>query len=337
MPGVIRLSGELGVSRDSVEAAFRELERQNVLRCEGRGRGRFIDLSLAERKEPGLRVAILDYDPPSKNEGWVIDLLHQAEQAGHSAFFAPKTLVELGMKPQRIARLVAETKADAWIVGAGSREVLEWFSAQDFPTFALYGSRRGVSVAGVGPDFLPGLLSLVRKLIHLGHRRIVILSRRGRRNPGSDRLENTLLEEMAANGLPTGSFNLPSWDDQAEGFRRCLESLFKLTPPTALIIEEIQHFVAAVQFCGERGYRIPEDVSLVCVNHDPALALCKPSVAHMSWSTQPMVRQVLRWVDSICRGNEDRRQVMIKAKFVDGGTLGPAPGGARARQTPSIS
>ena len=327
MPGVIRLSGELGVARDSVEAAFRELERQKVLRSQGRGRGRFIDLASGDRKQPGLRVAILDYDPPSKNEGWVIDLLHQAEQAGHSAFFATKTLVELGMSLQRIARLVRETEADAWIVGAGSREVLEWFAEQDFPTFALFGSRKGVRVAGVAPDFLPGLLTLIRQLIRLGHRRIVILSRRGRRVAGSDRLEKSLLAEMAANGLPTGPFNLPSWDDHADGFRRCLESLFKFTPPTALIIEEVPHFMAAMQFCGERGYRIPKDVSLVCATHDPAFALCKPAVAHIAWATPPLVRHVLAWIERISMGKEDHRQMQIKARFIDGGTLGPAPGG----------
>lgn len=326
MPGVIRLSTELGVARDSVEAAFRELERQKVLHARGRGRGRFIDLSVADRKQGGLRVAILDYDPPSKNEGWVIDLLHQAEQAGHSAFFAPKTLVELGMNPQRIARLVKETKADAWIVGAGSREVLEWFAGQGLPTFALFGSRKGVPIAGVGTDYLSALLELVRELIRLGHRRIVILSRRGRRVPGGDRLENLVLAEMARHGLPTGPFNLPAWEDHVKGFRRCLDSLFKLTPPSALIIEEVPHFVAAMQFCSERGYRIPRDVSLVCSTGDPAFNYCSPAVAHIAWTTRPLIREVLRWMDSVARGSEDRRQVDVKAKFIDGGTIGPAPG-----------
>jgi DNA-binding LacI/PurR family transcriptional regulator len=302
MPGVIRLASELGVGRDAVEAAFLELERQGILQSRGKGRGRVIDLSSLGRTASGLKIAILDYDPPSKNEGWVIDLLHQMAEAGHSAFFATKTLVELGMNAQRVSRLVGETEADAWIVGAGSMEVLQWFAGQGIPTFALYGSRKGVAVAGVGPDYLPSLLAVIRRLLSLGHQRIVILSRRGRRSSGSDRLERTLLQEMSAHGLPTSSFNLPSWEDNADGFRRCLESLFKYTPPTAILIEEVPHFVATMQFCGELGYQVPRDVSLICGTSDPAFALCNPPVSHATWATQPMIRRVMRWVDNISRG-----------------------------------
>jgi DNA-binding LacI/PurR family transcriptional regulator len=324
MPGVIRLAEELGVARDSVEGALREMERIGLLSGQGRGCRRIIDLKPAVRTTSGLRIAILDYDPPSKNEGWVVDLLHQMAQAGHSAFFAPKTLVELGMDVKRVSRLVRETEADAWIVGAGTHEVLEWFAAQEKPTFALFGSRKGVPIAGVGPDYLPGLLALIRRLIGLGHRRIVILSRRGRRTAGSGRLERLLLDEMMAHGLPTGPFNLPSWEDCPEGFRHCLDSLFKYTPPTAMIIEEAPHLIATMQFCGERGYRIPQDVSLLCAVSDPAFVLCTPPVAHIRWAPQPLVRRVMRWVHHISQGKEDRRQSLIKAEFIEGGTIGPA-------------
>jgi hypothetical protein len=44
--------------------------------------------------------------------------------AGHSVFFADKCLQELRMEVVRVARLVRRTEADAWVVCAGSREVL---------------------------------------------------------------------------------------------------------------------------------------------------------------------------------------------------------------------
>ena len=147
--------------------------------------------------------------------------------------------------------------------------------------------------------------------------------------PGAARLvapELFLLDEMAAQGLSTGPFNLPTWEDHVEGFRRCLESLFRHTPPTALIIEEVPHFIAALQFCGKRGYRVPGDVSLVCATSDPGFAMCTPSVAYVRWSTRPLVRRVMRWTESISRGKENCRQSLIKAEFVEGGTIGPAGG-----------
>lgn len=61
MPGVIRLAGELGVARNTVEAALRELEREGVLVPQGHGRGRLIDMKGADQAS-GLRVAILPGD-----------------------------------------------------------------------------------------------------------------------------------------------------------------------------------------------------------------------------------------------------------------------------------
>ena len=51
------------------------------------------------------------------------------------------------MDAGRVSRFVRKTKADAWIVCAGSREVLEWFSAQPVPAFALFGRRDGLPIA----------------------------------------------------------------------------------------------------------------------------------------------------------------------------------------------
>lgn len=73
---------------------------------------------------------------------------------------------------QRVARLMAGTDAGAWIVSAGSHDVLEWFAAQPVPTFALFGRRGNVPLAGVGPDHLSAHLAAVRRLLELGHRRI---------------------------------------------------------------------------------------------------------------------------------------------------------------------
>ncbi len=43
------------------------------------------------------------------------------------------------MDLRRIARFDEGTEADAWVVGAGSRELLEWFNGRMTPTFALFG------------------------------------------------------------------------------------------------------------------------------------------------------------------------------------------------------
>ncbi len=156
----------------------------------------------------------------------------------------------------------------------------------------------------------------VQRLVQLGHRRIVSLSNRGRNGDGPRYTQRLFLNELEAQGLEWSSYNLPSWDNGKNGFRRCLESLFRHTPPTALIIEEAPYFFATLQFCGDRNLRVPEDVSIISEEHAASFDFANPSVAHSEWDYRPMVRRIVLWADNIARGKEDKRQTRIKVRFV---------------------
>ena len=326
MPGVGWLAAELGVNHKTVEAALRLLQNEGLLENQGVGRKRRIVPSETGVAHP-LRIAILTHEPMALTEGYAVELQHLLNAAGHHAFFAETSLTELGMKVAGIRRLVARTAVDAWVIIAGSREVLEWFVEQQIPAFALFGRRDGLPIAGVGPDKLTTVTSAARCLIGLGHRRIVLLSRTERRLPEPGNSERAFLDELNAHGIATGAFNLPEWKDSAEGFHGCLEALFGLTPPSALIVDEAPFFVAAQQFLGRHRLRVPEDVSLVCTDGDRAFSWCKPAVSHIRWDTRPVLRRIVRWTNNLGRGKRDLRQTLTPAEFVPGGTIGPVRGG----------
>ena len=323
LPGVDRLAVELGVSRKTVEAALRQLEGEGILVRQGQGRKRSI-VQQGGQARPGLRVAVLLSEAADRHLDYLVEFMHELEEKGHTASYAPGSMVELGMDLKRIARLVGGTEADAWVVGAGSGEILEWFCGQATPAFALFGRRSGLPMAGVGPDKRPAMAAAARALMRLGHRRIVLLARPRRRLPKPGESEQVLLDELAAHGLPTGPYNLPDWEESTKGFHARLESLFRMTPPTALIIQEAPFYVAALQFCASRGLRVPQDVSLICTDADVDFRFCQPPVSHIRWDTDPVVRRILRWTDNVSRGKADVRQTLIPAEFVPGGTIGPA-------------
>jgi len=241
MPGVNQLARSLGVSPKTVIAAMKQLEREGMLQGQGPRRRSRIVLPTGAAEGRRLRVAILDYEAPALTE---IELQHLLEGAGHTAFFAGKSLQELGMDVRRVARLVAKTGPDAWVVCAGSGEVLEWFAAQPVPAFALFGRRRNVPLAGVGPNHLPACLAAVRRLLEHGHQRIVMLVRRERREGGPGDIERAILDKMAAHGIGTGPYNLPDWENSREGFQQVLDQLYRVTPPSALILDEACLFPA---------------------------------------------------------------------------------------------
>jgi DNA-binding LacI/PurR family transcriptional regulator len=322
MPGRNQLTEELGVSPRTVELAFELLEKEGVLAAQGTGRRRVISAADVEIRPPLLRVALLMGDHASR----LPNILHHLlDRAGHRSFFPSKTLFDLDMDVRRVARLVREVRADAWIVGAGSRAILEWFAEQPTPAFALFGHRYGLPIAGVGPDKAPVMAEAARHLIHLGHRRISLIHRRSLRLPQPTPILRAFLDELEAAKIITGVFNLPEWEESGPGFERILNSLFAHTPPTALILDEPFQYHAAYHQITRRGLRVPEDVSLVCTDDHPTFAWCRPTVAHFFWDYRPVVRRAVRWANNIALGKEDRRQSGTKAKFVAGGTIGPAP------------
>jgi DNA-binding LacI/PurR family transcriptional regulator len=324
MPGVLKLEADLGVNRKAVEAGLEILEKEGLIEKQGAGRRRKILHLIRKINSTSLRVAILAHDPPMLKEGVMIDLRHQLQQAEHRAFYAAKCLTQMGMSVDQVASLVKRTPADAWVVNAASREILEWFYKRGIPTFALYGRRRELPIAAAGPDKIHGYREVVRHLVPLGHRRIVLLALRARRLPYPGAPERAFLDELEARGIATSAYHLPDWDDTVEGLHALLDSLFRITPPTALFIDQAMLFHAVKHRLARMGLRVPEDVSLVCTDPDHTFVWCRPSISHLSWDSAPWIRRIVSWVNHVSRGSKDVRQLDVPVHFVPGGTIGPA-------------
>ena len=324
IPGVPSLAAEMGVNRKTVDAALRQLDSEGVLIPQGAGRKRLIGFLPEDRSPAPLTLGILLYEMSDKRIDYILEIQHMLMEAGHAPFFASKSLVDLSLDVNRVSRLVKTTEADAWIVVAASRSVLDWFACQGFPTFTLFGGSRDRRFAGAGPNKNPAYRECVSALIELGHRRIVLLAKSQRRKPIPGESEQTFLDALEEGGVETGEYHLPDWSDRKESLLSCLDSLFRVTPPTALIIQEAPVFAAVQQFLANRGLKVPDDVSLICSDPDPTFAWCEPTIAHIAWRSRPIVRRIIRWADKISRGREDFVKSFANAEFVEGGSVGVA-------------
>ncbi len=321
LPGKHELAADLGLNNKTIEVALRQLEKDGLLISQGVGRRRRINPK-GGKSSRSLRVAILTLEEEADRRlDYMVDLYHSLSEAGHTVFYAPQSQTQLRFNLKKIAQLVEQTPADVWLVLAGSREVLEWFASRTKPVFALFGRRQGLRMAGFGPNKVPACVAATRKLIELGHRRVVLLCRRIRRLPSPGPSEQAFLEELSAAGIKTGEYNLPDWEEFSGGFQKCLDGLFQVTPPTAVIVDEAPWFVATLQFLASRGIRVPNDVSLICTDNNDAFAGCVPTIACMTWDTRPLVQRVVQWASNVSRGRVDFRQSTTPSEFVSGGSI----------------
>jgi DNA-binding LacI/PurR family transcriptional regulator len=323
LPGRDQLANELGVSHTTMEAAMRRLAQEGVLVSQGPGKRRRIVLTACDVMPRDFRIHFLPYESMSPGLPQVLDMLAQLRKADFAVQTAPKSLLEMDMDVHRVARLVQQNPADAWIVASGSREVLEWFSQQPTPSYAYFGNKADVPIAGC--TVRRDMPMLIRRLVELGHRRIVLLIREEHLKPNLSFFATLFMDALKDVGLAPNSYNLPVWGYQPEGLRHCLDSLYKYTPPTVLITSEISILLAVRDYQAQRGIISPRDVSLISLDQSPFFAWCDPLVAHFVWDTKSINRRIVRWAKHVAVGKEDLRQVFTTAKFVEGDTIGPAP------------
>ncbi len=324
MPGAPALARMLEVDHRMVISAFDLLEKEGLLVSGGVGKRRRIAVK-EDQTRPVMKFQILCYEETDRKLFYLLDLQHKLMNSGHICSFSSVSLTGIKMDLAKLKRHVEKIKADAWIIFAGSREILEWFAQQETSAFALAGRMNGIRIPGCRPNKAVILKIVARRLIDLGHRRIVLMVREERRKPKPAMLEREFLEVLESHGIKTGAYNLPDWSDNVSDFHRCLDSLFQHTPPTVIILDQFQYFTAAQLHLAYKGIIAPRDISLVCTDPNPAFNWCQPVSSHIDWDSDALVRRILKWADHVARGQEDYKQDQTSASFVEGGTIGPVP------------
>lgn len=325
MPGAKKLAEELGVNHKTVHAACLLLESQGLLELQGTGKPRRIKPPKSPTAQ-SLSIGILTYEPHDEQDHLSIKVQHSLAQAGHVCRLSEKSQRELRWDLDRIKKLVAKNPADAWIVHSGPRDILEWFSEQPFPTLAIYGRFLDLPIAAAGVLKVPAVTQAIDELTALGHRRIIMLSEGSDRLPSPGYAQRVFLEQLEVKGIKTGSYNLPDWESSPQGLHQALDSMFKITPPSAIFVTDYNLLFPVYTHLLKRGISAPEKVSLICTDAMPQFAWCTPPIAHMHWDRSKIVHRVMKWAEKTAIGKEDIEQIFIEAELDPGGTIGPAPG-----------
>jgi DNA-binding LacI/PurR family transcriptional regulator len=321
LPTVRQLAAELDTSKTSVSEAFWLLEAEGTITSDGPRRPyRTVESDGSAGPRRVVKVGVLLYDrledESGPNVGQLMDIIRCLERAGNVCVIAPKCQKELRHSVTRIARMLAKITVDAWLVWAGVKQVLEWFSRQPVPVFAFGGNSLGLPIAGSALDTASPIDEVTRHLISLGHRRIVMLVNSSNRIPIPGRMPRRFIQTLADAGIVADSYHLPDWEESPQGLQTLLKSLFLLTPPTALIAGQPYHINGILSFLNQRGLVTPQDLSLVAVFLTGSLEWCQPPLAHFRWRRELFTREIARWVQGVARGCPHRKQKLIPCEFV---------------------
>ena len=330
-PGVPTITREWEVSANVARAAVRLLEAEGWLEPAGHGRRRRIASpkqgSLATRV---LRVGILLREPmagldPGFHEA-LLQIVHHLEESGHAAVIAPKTQGELAHSLPRLKRMVEDFTADAWVVIDGTFALLSWFVERKVPALAIGGQVGDLSISSVGPFMAAAGRQAMQRLLELGHRRIALICSRNERAGAvsPNHAVGAALAELAGRGVKISPYNLPEWDETPAGLQAVLQSLFRVTPPTAMMIMRPTWATGALSFLATRGLRVPQQVSIVGYGLEALNPWHVPVLAYLRADDMPVVRRTVRWVRQVARGIVTPRKYEYPGVFVDGPSMGPA-------------
>jgi DNA-binding LacI/PurR family transcriptional regulator len=103
----------------------------------------------------------------------------------------------------------------------------------------------------------------------------------------------------------------------------CLDELFRITPPTALIVNLAAQCVAVFSFLARRGLQVPRDVSVICMLKGQAFNLHLPPLDHFTDPWEQHVLRISQWLNHVVTGRPDKRQTIIDSAYIPGGTVGP--------------
>ena len=177
--------------------------------------------------------------------------------------------------------LVNSHPADCWILAFSSPFIQRWFQDSGNPAIVSGYPAASVDLPFVATDNLAVIFHAVGQLTAKGHKNIALISEDST-SPGLAAFEHSFLDtcsKQAHKGVKGSILKLR--DTEATTAKNAIwMALKRETPPTAFIVISPFHCLTALTSLPRRGYRIPEDISVITTFGDPSLEYLNPVPAH---------------------------------------------------------
>lgn len=327
LPSERKLCEQLQISRGTLRVALKKLQQEQIIRVETGLGARILNVDPIKTNRPTTgSVGVLLPDHIDQlpyitsfilnglrehlaKEGFRLDL-HESRQ-----FFQRKDFKILDT-------LTANHHHDCWLLEFATESVQKWFQENGLPCIVIGAKHPNIRLPSISPDQFGIGRHAAGILLGLGHRRIAyIRSSRARNLAGATLSEEGVKAAFTTSLAKNARITLIEYDDHREVFRKKILKLFRQPePPTGLLIGGSDHAVSALTILMHAGYRVPEDISIICLADSPTIKhYTTPALAHYSISSFNQPLRIMRMIHQLINeGSVRKRDNLLFPKYYSG-------------------
>ncbi len=332
LPGERTLADTMGVSRTMVRAGIKVLQRRGVVTI-AQGKRTRISKPPGRSRKKHMQVCILakgNMAAMSHSQGLGIMQIQQClNQAGYRTQILFKGPSDIGPAIRRVRQLVEENPADCWVLYSGNLSMQRFFSHCGVPAFLFGRPCPGVVLPHAYIDAGPACNHAVAKLRALGHRRIGLLQDE---TPTEAHrvVRASFLDAMKADA---GKVTIPlviafkPFNQRNDLYAQLDKLMHQPEPlPTAFVVETPFDSIALLISLSRRGFRVPEDVSIICLGFHPGFSNWRPRICCYGVDELNYSRRNAELILQIVReGGLPKQDYSLAPEFIKGDSVAPPP------------
>lgn len=324
LPGIRVLCEEMRVSRQTMMLALRLLEQEGVLLPVMPGKPRTINPTVegkkkrqAGKKQQHPVVALIvwrkEHELTQTDSEVVTHLRDELVSMGYECRLIVFRDIVRRVGAKQIGNVIKQNPADLYVAVGAHGACTRVLVKLEIPVVYLGGR----NVPGTGPRIAASSSQMcqaaVQHLQSLGHRRISVMLPEvlNHANRSASASEGEIRDIFKKLDLPFSGYNCPRWGKSKGEFLDALEQLFRVTPPSALVLGDVNHVTRTVSFLMRRRMRYPEDVSLVVLDNAYELDEYQPPICHVKMPTTRIAKNAAKAVSKFIHTGKLEKKLLV--------------------------
>lgn len=330
LPSERRLCELLQVSRPTIRTALQMLAKNGVIEIRQGRRNRLLPAARHSPKRTSRLIGIVTPVPFERLSVATYKVISEMRTHLAEHGFTTEVLVcprKTATAPRRrLEDFLRRNRVFCCLLTSASHDLQDWFSTHSVPCLVLGSCYPDIRLPSLDIDYRSVCRHAGGALLAKGHRRVALLTP-DTGHAGDLASEDGFREAFAAQGRDVATAIVVRHNDTAHHLAVKLDALFDgPQPPTALLVAKASHGLSVLIHLLKRGLSVPEDVSLVCRDHDPLFETVNPSLSHYLTQDAAFAHRLLRLMQQlVTHGYLPPEPTLIFPKYFAGGTLKAPP------------